>query len=135
MRVLLGQGMRYALTGATVALVYVGSTLMLHDVAGLAFQLALALGLVIALTTHFVLQRSFVWSHDDAYALRLSDQAKRYVVIALVQYGLTALSTSLLPRALGVETTVVYVVTVGCLSALTFMLLRTRVFHPAGGPA
>jgi putative flippase GtrA len=134
MRALLGRGARYALAGATVAAVYVLATLLLHHVAGLPFQLALALGLAIAVTTHFLLQRLFVWRHDGGYALTMRGQAGRYVVITLVQYGLTTLSTTVLPAGLGVATDVVYVATAACLTALTFVLLRTRVFHPAGSP-
>ena len=134
MRTLAGQGARYALAGAAVAGVYVLATLALHHGAGLHFQLALALGLVIAVTTHFVLQRTFVWRHEQAYALSARGQAGRYVVVTLVQYGLTTLSTALLPDALGMATDVVYVATVACLTALTFVLLRSRVFHPAQSP-
>jgi len=126
----LGQGLRFAITGAGVAGVYVLATLLLADVAGLPFQLALAIGLVVAVTTHFVAQRLFVWSHEGAFALAVGHQAGRYVAIALVQYGLTALSTAVLPSALHLPTNVVYVATVACLTCLTFLLLRVHVFHP-----
>ena len=134
MRALLGQGARYALTGATVAVVYVLATLALHRGAGLHFQLALALGLVVAVTTHFVLQRMFVWRHEEAYALGVGGQVGRYAAITLVQYGLTMLSTAVLPDALGAPTDIVYVATVACLTALSFVMLRGRVFHPAQSP-
>lgn len=134
MRALLGQGARYALAGATVALVYVLATLALHRGAGLHFQLALALGLVVAVTTHFVAQRMFVWRHEEAYALGVRGQVGRYAAITLVQYGLTMLSTAVLPDALGAQTDIVYVATVACLTTLSFVVLRGRVFHPAHGP-
>jgi len=130
MRTLLGQGARFALVGAAVAVVYIGVTLFLSNVAGLPFQLALALGFVTAVTTHFLLQRSFVWNRDEGYALAPQRQAGRYVVITLVQYGCTALSTSVLPDALGAETDIVYLATVACLTVTTFLLLRAHVFHP-----
>jgi putative flippase GtrA len=126
----LGQGLRFAITGAGVAGVYLLATLLLADVVGLPFQVALAIGLVIAVTTHFLAQRFFVWSHDGAFALPVQHQAGRYLAITLVQYGLTALSTAVLPTALGVERNVVYVATVACLTGLTFLLLRAHVFHP-----
>jgi putative flippase GtrA len=132
MRALLGQGSRFAIAGATVAVVYILTTLFLHHVAGLGFQLALVLGLLIGTTTHFLLQRNFVWRHEDPFALSLRHQVGRYVVIASIQYGLTTLSTRLLPPALGVQTDIVYVATVVCLAAMTFLLLRARVFHATG---
>ena len=113
--------------------VYVAATLLLADVVGLAFQLALAIGLVIAVTTHFVAQRLFVWSRADEFALPVRRQAGRYIAITLSQYGLTALSTAVLPAALGVPTNVVYVATVVCLTGLTFLLLRAHVFHSEQG--
>jgi putative flippase GtrA len=134
MSTLLGQGARYAVAGGAVALVYVLTTLALHHAGGLHFQLALALGLVVAVTTHFVAQRAFVWRHERDYALTVGGQAGRYLAVTLVQYALTTLSTAVLPQVLGLATDVVYVATVACLTALTFVLLRTRVFHPAGSP-
>ncbi|MGI8728811.1 MAG: GtrA family protein [Solirubrobacteraceae bacterium] len=130
---LLGQGVRYAIVGAGVAGVYVCTTLLLHHVAGLEFQLALAIGFAVAVTTHFAAQRLFVWRHEPPFALPIAHQAGRYLAITAVQYGLTALSTSLLPRLLGVPTSIVYLATAACLTLTTFVLLRTAVFH--AGPA
>lgn len=127
---LLGQGLRYAITGLGVACVYVLTTLFLADVAGLPFQLALAIGMVVAVTTHFFAQRLFVWSGDREFALPAHRQAGRYLALTLVQYGVTAASTALLPSLLGLSTNLVYLATVACLTGLTFVLLRTRVFHP-----
>ena len=126
----LRHGVRYAIAGTGVAGVYVITTLFLADVAGLPFQIALAVGLVVAVTTHFLAQRLFVWSHEQAFALPARRQASRYLAITLVQYGLTALATSVLPSALGLPTNVVYLAAVACLTVLTFVLLRTQVFHP-----
>jgi hypothetical protein len=90
---LFGQGARFALTGGLVAGVYLGTTTVLADVAGLPFQAALISGFCVALMVHFTLQRNFVWGHDDEFALPLRHQAGRYLVIACVQYGVTALHT------------------------------------------
>ncbi len=128
-RAVLGQGVRYAITGVAVAGVYILTTLLLANVVGLHFQLALVIGFFTALTTHFAAHRLFVWGHET-FALSVSRQAGRYVPIAIAQYAVTALSTSLLPTALGLATDVVYLVTVACVTLLTFVLLRTRVFHP-----
>src|SRR6266566_9966936 len=108
---LLGQVVRFALAGGTVALVYLTTTIVLADAAGIHFQLALAVGFCVAVTVHFTLQRVFVWTHHEEFALPLHHQAGRYLIVAGTQYGLTAASTSLLPPALGVSTEIVYLVT------------------------
>lgn len=133
-RALVGQGLRYAITGAGVACVYVLTTLFLSNVVGLHFQLALAIGFFTAVTTHFFAHRLFVWGHGTDFALSATGQASRYVPITIAQYAFTALVTSTLPSALGLPTDAVYLVTVVCVTVVTFVLLRTRVFH-SGGPA
>jgi putative flippase GtrA len=127
---LVGQGVRFAASGGFVALVYIGTTSLLAEVVGLPFELALAIGFGIAITTHFTLQRLFVWAHVDEYALPLGAQLARYLVLAGTQYGLTALAIATLPQALEVATEVVYIVTAGLLTIGTFLLLRARVFQP-----
>src|ERR1039458_4815150 len=94
---LLGQGVRFALSGGAVTLVYLGTTTVLADVAGLPFQAALAIGFSVAIAVHFTLQRLFVWTHHEEFALPLHQQAGRYLAVAAVQYGVTAASTALLP--------------------------------------
>jgi putative flippase GtrA len=115
-----------------VAIVYVATTTLLAEVIGIPFELALAIGFSIAIATHFTLQRVFVWTHADGFALPLRQQALRYLPIAGAQYGLTAAATATLPGALGVRTEVVYLCAAGLLSAVNFFVFRTRVFHPAG---
>lgn len=126
----LAQGARYALTGGTVTIVYLGSTTLLADVAGLPFQVALAIGACIGVSVHFTLQRLFVWAHRDEYALPLRHQAARYLVFAGVQYGLTAISTAVLPAALGLPVELVYLATVALLVSLNFLVFRNVIFHP-----
>jgi putative flippase GtrA len=127
---LLGQGARYAMTGGTVAIVYLGVTTMLAGVVGLPFQVALAIGFCAGLSVHFTMQRLFVWAHHEEYALPLHRQATRYLAVAGAQYGLTATSTSVLPGALGVPVELVYLATVAVLMSVTFVIFRHGVFHP-----
>jgi len=131
---LLGQGIRYAIAGVVVACVYILTTLFLANVAGIHFQIALVIGYFTAVTTHFFAHRLFVWSHEADFALSAKGQASRYVPMTIAQYGFTALSTSVLPSALGVSTDLVYLVTVACVTVVTFLLLRTRVFHAEQRP-
>jgi putative flippase GtrA len=126
---LLGQGVRFALVGGLVALVYLLTTTFLAVVVGLPFQVALPIGFAVGITVHFTLQRVFVWAHGDAYALPLRRQAGRYLVVAGAQYGVTAVATSLLPRALGLPTEVVYLGIVMLLVSANFVVFRHGVFH------
>ena len=125
-----GQGFRFALTGGFVAVVYLGTTTLLATVVGVAFEVALAIGFVVAIITHFTLQRVFVWAHVDGYALALRHQVGRYLVLAGLQYGTTAAATAVLPRALGLSTEIVYLATVTVLTAINFVVFRTSIFHP-----
>lgn len=124
-----GQGLRFAIAGSVVAVVYLTLTTVLHSVLGLSFQLALVLGFSVALAVHFTLQRGFVWRHDGAFALPVHHQAFRYLSVCFAQYGLTALSTAELPKLLDLPVEGVYVVTVIVLAGLNFILFRGRVFH------
>ncbi len=125
----LGQGVRFILAGGTVVLVYVTTTTVLSHVVGLNFQLALAIGFAVALVVQFMLYRLFVWSHDEDFALSVHHQAGRYLAIAAANYGLTVVSTSLLPSALGISTEVVYLVTVATLPVINFFVFRYVIFH------
>jgi putative flippase GtrA len=128
---LFGQGLRYAIAGGIVACVYIVATLVFSHVAGLPFQVALALGFALAVLAHFTLQRIFVWIHHEEFALPMTSQIGRYLLAVLVQYGVTALSTATLPDALDLPTDVVYLGTAACVTTGSFLLMRSRVFHPA----
>jgi putative flippase GtrA len=128
----LGQGVRFLITGCLVSVVYLGLTLLLADVVGLHFQLALLIGFGCGLLLHFTMQRFFVWAQEAEFALPFHHQAVRYLILAGVQYGLTAASTSLLPAALGLPTDLVYVATVGLLVSANFLVFRHGVFHAKG---
>jgi putative flippase GtrA len=126
---LLAQGLRFAIAGGTVAIVYIGTTTLLAGVVGLHFQLALAIGFCLALIVHFSLQRMFVWARHEEFALPLRHQAGRYLVAALAQYGITVASTSWLPTLLGAPTEVVYLATVAIVLSANFLVFRYGIFH------
>ncbi len=129
---LLGEGARFLFAGGVVLVVYVTTTIVLSDVAGLHFQIALAIGFALALLVQFTLYRRFVWGHHEEFALRAHHQLGRYLTIAAVGYGLTALATAVLPKALGIPTDVVYLGTVVALPIINFTVSRHGVFHPGG---
>jgi putative flippase GtrA len=127
-----GQGIRFAIAGSVVALIYLTTTTVLAEVFDVPFQAALAIGTATALVSHFTLQRLFVWVHHEEFALGLHSQVGRYLVVAGIQYGLTAASTAVLPDALGLPVTPVYLVTALSLAAFNFLIFRGRIFHPDG---
>lgn len=125
-----GEGARYALAGAFVALVYLLTTTFLAVVVGLPFKVALVIGFCLQLCVHFTLQRMFVWVREEAFALRAGRQVGRYLSVQLAQLGLTALTTSLLAPVLGLSAEVVYLMTAGSMTIVNFLLFRFVVFHP-----
>lgn len=126
----IGQGIRYAMSGGVVGLVYLTMTTVLAEVVAVPFQLALVIGFATSTFVHFTLQRTFVWMHSSRFALDARSQALRYLPVIAIQYPLMAASTSLLPSALGVSPTYVLFVTAGAFAATNFLLFRRRVFHP-----
>jgi putative flippase GtrA len=131
---LIGQGTRYAIAGAFVAGVYLCTTTFLAVIVGLPFREALPIGFTIQLAVHFTLQRTFVWVHDQEFALRFRHQIRRYLTVAAGQLGVTAISTSLLPPVLRLSTEDVYLMTVGLMTIANFLLFRNVVFHPEQKP-
>jgi putative flippase GtrA len=123
------QGIRFALAGGTVALVYLSVTTALAEVVGLPFQAALAIGFSVGLLVHFTLQRLFVWTHHEEFALPLHHQVGRYLTVSAAQYGVTAASTALLPAALNVSAEAVYLATVAVLVSTNFLVFRYGIFH------
>jgi putative flippase GtrA len=125
----LRQGIRFGLAGGIVALVYLSVTTALAEVVGLPFQAALAIGFSVGLLVHFTLQRLFVWTHHEEFALPLHHQVGRYLMLSAAQYGVTAASTALLPAALDVSAEAVYLATVVVLVSTNFLVFRYGIFH------
>ena len=128
------QGFRFVVAGGIVFATYVVTTTILAEVIGAPFELSLAIGFTLAIVTHFSLQRLFVWRHPAAFALPLHHQLVRYLAVAGFQYGITAAITATLPKVLKVSPEVVYLPTVILLSGTNFLILRSRIFHPAIDP-
>ncbi len=126
---LLGQGLRFAVAGVTVSLIYIATTTVLAIVVGVPFQAAILIGYCLALSIHFTLQRLFVWAHEKQFALPLHRQLSWYLLAAAAQYGITALGTLLLPPVLGLPTEVVYLLVVLPVTLANFLLFRFVIFH------
>jgi putative flippase GtrA len=106
---------------------------VLADVVGMPFQAALGIGFCIGLMVHFTLQRVFVWTHHEEFALPLHHQVGRYLVVAAAQYGVTAASTSVVPTMLDIPTEIVYLVTVAVVLGTNFLVFRNGIFHSGKG--
>lgn len=131
-----GRGVRFALSGVAVSIVYLSTTTLLAAVAGLPFQAALVIAYGVTIVVHFALQRFFVWAHREQFALPLHRQLGRYLLVAGGVYGATAASALLLPPVLGLSAEAVYLIVTPILTAINFMLYRNGVFHArsvAGG--
>ena len=124
------QFVRWAAVGVSVGAMYLGLTLLLAGPVGLPIQAAIPIGYTTAIALHFSLQRWFVFHSPAAFALAMHHQVGRYVLLAVMQYGIVAVSTGVLPRLIDVPERVVYVGTVCVSSAIGFVLLRTSIFHP-----
>jgi putative flippase GtrA len=130
---LAGVGLRYAMTGAVVGLVYIGTPVVLNSGAGVAIELAIPIAYVLAVSLHFNLQRHFVFRHVE-FALSRRQQVGRYLLIGAVQYPTTAIATAVLPHVLGLSQRATYVVVTLTMSLVFFLLLRAHIFHPTTEP-
>jgi putative flippase GtrA len=124
--------LRYGVSGSTSTLLYILLTLLLEGPGDLPIQLAIPVSYALALVYNFTLQRLFVFPRSEGYALATRAQLTRYLAAVVVQYAITATATAQLPRLLGIPEADVYVGTVLCLAVVTFLTLRSVVFHAAG---
>jgi putative flippase GtrA len=123
---------RYAISGTIVAVFYLGAPIAINAAFGIALEVCLPVVYVMAITLQFTLQRLFVFRHVSEFALSAKRQAMWYVVIAAIQYPLSALATAFLPKLLGLPERAVYVVATLVIALATFLFLRRRVFHAGG---
>jgi putative flippase GtrA len=128
-RPLVWSTIRYGISGAIVALVYLGLPVALNAGAGVPIQVAIPLAYVTAVTLQFNLQRHFVFRHVPEFALTRRAQVGRYLMIGAVQYPATAIATALLPALLGLSARVTFVGVALTMSLIVFLILRAHIFH------
>lgn len=121
--------LRYILVGGFTASVYLGLGVLLSGPVGMNIQLAIPIAYVTSIALHFTFQRYFVWAHKEEYALDAGGQGKRYLIVAFLQYVITALATAFLPAALGVSQQIVFLVGAVVSTLIVFTVLRLHVFH------
>jgi putative flippase GtrA len=117
------EGVRFVAVGAFITVLYVSVTTVMRTVFDAPWWLAIAVGYVIATSTHFVLHRTVTFAKDE-FQLTTSQQAVRFIAVVAVQYAFTATAMSILPSTLITFFCVAAVVTV-----VSFLVLRTRLFH------
>jgi putative flippase GtrA len=122
------QAARFVVAGATVFVIQISLGLALAGPCGLPIQVAVPLAYAGAVTTHFSLQRWFVFA-GARFALRPRQQILRYLPMTGTQYAFTAITTATLPAALDVSDRIVYVGATLVAAVVAFVYLRLRVFH------
>jgi putative flippase GtrA len=125
----ISQPLRFGASGALTAVTYLGGTLLLSGPLGISLQIAILVAYALSLCLHFTLQRYVVFRDHDRFELELHRQAGRYLAVAGAQYAFTATVIAVVPGLLHVDERVVYVVTALFAATVSFVLLRTRVFH------
>lgn len=129
-RATLLEGVRYFLSGAAVSALYVVVTSIAH-LADLSWPVAVAIGYLFGTTTHFAMQRLFVFKSETGFALSMRQQAVRYIAVVLVQYALTATAMSVLPDLIDIPELLIFLGVAGSVALGNFVLLRNRLFHAA----
>jgi putative flippase GtrA len=122
---------RYLTAGGLVAVVNLGSGALLLAL-GVEVQLTVAIAYFAAISTHFTLQRVFVFAGEGQFALTLGQQLRRYLAMTAVQYPATAGLVALL-IALGFSNLAAVVSAALMVTPVIYVLLRTRMFHLAAG--
>lgn len=122
------QPIRFVIAGGSVSVLYLCTTLALNAL-GLHIQPSILIGYTAGLVLHFTLQRTFVFANHDEFSLQIHHQLGRYLLVAGTQYLATAGLTAALPGVLGLDERIVYVGVVVVLTAITFVINRTFVFH------
>jgi putative flippase GtrA len=121
--------LRYTMAGGLVTLFNLGAPIGLSAALDLPLEACIPASYVLAAMLQFTLQRLFVFRHVSEFALSIRSQMLWYVAITAVQYPLVALSTAFLPSLLGVRERIVYLVAAAIIAVVTFLILRSNVFH------
>ena len=123
-RTLLAQGGRFAAVGAFITVLYLAVTTTAR-LSGAPWWLAIAIGYVVATSTHFVLHRTVVFRREEGFQLTLRQQLPRFIAVVVCQYAVTTLAVTLLPG----PQYVVFFGVAACVTVASFLLLRTKLFH------
>jgi putative flippase GtrA len=96
---------------------------------GASAQISVAAAYGAGVVANFALNRQYVFVTEHGYALRLSAQGARFLVVAGVSYTLNAVALAAVPEWLGLSTFAVYLVAGGVVAVAAFLAFRRWVFH------
>jgi putative flippase GtrA len=125
----LAQGGRFLLAGGFITVLYLSLTTLLRTVFGAPWWLAIAVGYIVATSTHFVLHRRFVFRREEGFQLTMRQQLPRFVAVVFCQYLVTTAAMAVLPGLLGLPSLLVFFGVAATVTLASFMILRTRLFH------
>jgi putative flippase GtrA len=125
----LAQGGRFLIAGGFITVLYLSVTTLLHEGLGAPWWLAIAVGYIVATSTHFMLHRRFVFRREAGFQLTIRQQLPRFVGIVVCQYVVTATAMAVLPDLLGLPSLLVFFGVAATVTVVSFMILRTRLFH------
>ena len=126
-----GRPARFVFSGTVVAACQFTAMTLFVSVAGLPAQVSLVLAYALALALHFTLNRQFVFASRQGYALHLSAQGRRYVLVALLSYAVTAAAVAVVPPLLNTSPLVAFYAAAAAQAVIVFLLLRHWVFRSA----
>jgi len=120
---------RFLITGgATASCAFILMTVFVAEL-GVPAQVALAMTYAVILSLNFTLSRQWVWAHESGYTHHLSAQGRRYLVVALSGYAITAVALATLPKLLDVRLLLVYFPTALLVAAASFVISQLWVFR------
>jgi putative flippase GtrA len=128
-RELLAQGGRFVLAGGFITVLYLAVVTVMRTVLDAPWAVAIAVGYVIAPSTHFVLHRRLVFRNERGFELSVAQQLPRFVAVVACQYAFTAAAMAVLPSVLGLPSLLVFFGVAAAVTAVSFVVLRTRLFH------
>jgi len=82
----IGQFIRFCLVGGLTALLYGGATFFFLEIVQADYKIAISMAYVVGVSFHFFCSRNVTFAATDAH---LGGQLARYLVLLLVNYGLT----------------------------------------------
>ena len=123
MNSLRAEGVRFVAVGAFITVLYLSVTTVMRVVLDAPWWLAIAVGYVIATSTHFILHRTVTFAKDE-FQLSTAQQAVRFIAVVVCQYAFTATAMAVLPSTL-----ITFFCVAAFVTVVSFFLLRTRLFH------
>ena len=122
--------LKFITTGALVAAVQLG-LVTVQVLLGVPIQLALVLTYVVVLALHFTLNRQWVFTSATGYAVHLSRQGGRYLLVAATSYLGTALGIAVLPALFGIPELAAFFLATAVMACFSFLTLHLWIFRAA----